>query len=225
MTTQIFQYSNIADACAAIAGSMQKKIADDLLHRDEVSVLVSGGNSPRLILPALAKSGLDFSRINFLSCDERIVAPEHEDSTEGMVVNLFRKEGIAINYTGLGGHTSADRALAYWKDAISRLAPAVSAALLGVGEDGHFSSFFPGRGEIFIRDSLAIPVPETPPHKHDRLTLGLDFILKSELIVMPVFGERKKAVIAQAISVNDVIRTPVSVLFSGNNVPLEIYEV
>ena len=225
MPIEIIKFSDQESACKAIAGEMINKLEKDLGQREKVMLITSGGNSPARILPFLAASETELSRIVFISGDERIVSPGHEDSTEGMTLAIFEKQGKSINYIGLGGYTSPEDARHYWLSSLREYELPVSVALLGVGEDGHFSSFFPGRGEINDNNNLVLSIPETYPHKHNRLALNLDYLLKAELILIPVFGEKKKAVIRKAINERNTGKIPVSTLLAKASMPVKIYEV
>jgi 6-phosphogluconolactonase len=207
-------------AYGMIAETIRGKLEYDLRAHDKVVFIVSGGKTPTFILPLVSSFSLDFSRIIFIASDERVVPPACPDSTEGMIISIFRENNVEINYIGLDGCITAGTALQSWKEQLTEhTGTHVSIALLGMGEDGHFASFFPGRPEITSKE-IVMSVSETPPHRHQRLTLGLSYLLRSDMIVLPALSERKKEVIQLAMTGKPY---PVSFLLRQQHTPLKIF--
>ena len=86
--------------------------------------------------------------------------------------------------------------------------PVFDAVLLGMGEDGHFASLFPGSPALAAgldpaSDALAVAVPAgqgglAPPQP--RLSLTLAAIVRSRSIILLTGGEAKLAVLQAALS-------------------------
>lgn len=225
MPLERHEFEDEKAACEALALAASCQLIDALENWESVIFLVSGGRTPQRILPLIASAPLDFSRVIMLASDERIVPLEHSDSTEGMVKGIFRDQGVTANYVGLGGNVVGEQALRHWLGEMESLNLPIAAALLGVGEDGHFASLFPRRDEVRNLRETAMLVPQSPPHRHMRVTLGLKMILRSQLILIPVFGRGKRTVIDRALQKQDAKQLPVSSLLHQNLVRIETFEV
>ncbi|QEW28216.1 6-phosphogluconolactonase [Roseovarius indicus] len=193
MTLETLPFSNKGAAEAACSDWLAGKLVSALENTpDRVTVLVSGGSTPTRVLPAILTRDLDWNRIDCVASDERIVAPSDPDSTEGMIHRLFSEAGRPLNYAGLGSATVPDAALAEWRRARADIAWPPAVGLLGIGEDGHTASLFPGRPEAedpFLEDAL---VPETAPHRHPRVTLGLKTLGQCPALGLVIAGAGKR---------------------------------
>ena len=161
----------LAAACAARAG--------------RIGWVVSGGRTPGAVLPqVLARSDIDWARVDTVASDERLVAPEDPASTETMVRGLFTAAERPCHYVGFGADPAPDAALAHWRAGLEAMAWPPEVAFLGMGDDAHTASLFPGRAEAGDETLFAAAVPETPPHVAPRLTLGLRALAACRQIVL-----------------------------------------
>jgi 6-phosphogluconolactonase len=186
------------DACAAlIAESLREALAGTA---GRVSFMVSGGRTPRGVLSRLAAHDLPWSRIDVFASDERLVPPPDPASTEGMVRDALSDCAPEIRYHGFGPSSEPGTALAHWKSALAGLRWPVAVAFLGIGEDAHTASIFPGRPECARDDDWAFAVPQTEPHPHARLTLGPVALLRAERTVAIVQGAAKRTALSRALA-------------------------
>jgi 6-phosphogluconolactonase len=77
--------------------------------------------------------------------------------------------------------------------------PELDVALLGVGQDGHVASLFPGH-PVLREGAWVRSVSDSPKAPARRLTLTLDTLLRARAVVVGVFGAKKAPVIAEALS-------------------------
>lgn len=165
----------MGDALAAACAATQ----------DRVSWVVPGGRTPRSILPlVLARTDIDWARVDTLASDERLVPVDDPASTEGMLRGLFADAGVPCYYMSFGSDLDPDMAVATWNSEIDRMAWPPAVAFLGVGDDSHTASIFPGRIEARDPKIFTAAVPETAPNVAPRLTLGLGAIAQCEVILM-----------------------------------------
>jgi 6-phosphogluconolactonase/glucosamine-6-phosphate isomerase/deaminase len=73
-------------------------------------------------------------------------------------------------------------------------------AILGIGEDGHICSLFPGHKALLVDDLRATAVEDAPKPPPRRLTLTLKFVLQTKTIWVIAIGSRKLPVLHAAIN-------------------------
>jgi 6-phosphogluconolactonase len=148
----------LADAASvARAGALQfvKRASEAIAAHGQFGVALAGGSIPRAMYELLAGEELvhqiPWSRVHVFFGDERCVPPRHSDSTYSMVRTalLDRAPLPPGNVHRMRGEDPPDlAALAYESELrafFSRPAvPQFDLVLLGMGEDGHAASIFPG---------------------------------------------------------------------------------
>ncbi len=139
-------------AAACIVSTLEGAVR----QRGGGSFVLSGGNTPKSVYELLAMppwSGqLDWSRIQLFWGDERCVPPEDPSSNYGAAWKAFisRLSIPSSNIHRIPGELDDPRDAAQRYEAEIRLAfthespPAFDLVLLGMGEDGHTASLFPG---------------------------------------------------------------------------------
>lgn len=188
----------VAAAAARLAGALRQALAD---RQGRVGLILSGGRTPRAVLPQLlAAPDIDWTRIEVAAGDERLVPSDHADSTEGMITAAFAAAGQPLCYRGFGPDTGPEAALDHWRRELALMPWPPAAAFLGMGEDGHTASLFPGRPEAGDAALFATHVPETPPHAHARLTLGPAALMACPCIVLVATGAEKRAMLDHAMA-------------------------
>lgn len=104
-----------------------------------------------------------------------------------------------------------------------------SLVLLGMGEDGHTASLFPGapqlaEGLTTQAPVLAVHPPQTTPlAPHARLSLSLRALLQSRGIALLLTGSRKREVLESALGAGPVEEMPVRALLRQTEVPVSIF--
>lgn len=211
---EIIRSASATEAEAACAHMLSDTLTEALKATSgRVSFMVSGGNTPRRVLPLVLAADMDWGRIDVFASDERLVPADHPDSTEGMVQEVFATAGRPLTYLGFGDDPAPDVALRRWKAALKSAVWPVAAGFIGIGEDAHFASLFPHRPEIANPALFAAAVPETPPHKQARLTLGRGAFAQCDLLTLVVAGEgKRRALEASLAAKSDPAGYPASVL-------------
>lgn len=168
------------------------------------SCALSGGGSALIFLSALRNANVDWRKITLFWADERAVPPDHPESNYGLAERMLLAPlgAHAPRAIRMPAETSNLKQAALWYDdaLASELDGSVlDLAILGVGEDGHVASLFPGhpalndqRRVVAIEDS-----PKPPPR---RLSLTLHFLLRTRKIWVIAIGQRKLAALQAAIN-------------------------
>lgn len=159
------------------------------------SIALSGGSTAEACYRALADAPeLEWRSVVVLFGDERFVPVEHEDSNEGMArrVLLDRIETGAIHSAAVG---ATPRAAAAAYDRLVRALGPVGLVHLGLGEDGHTASLFPGSPALEVADRMVVATGDDR-HPHRRITFTYPAIAASPLVVFTVAGAEKRAAFA-----------------------------
>jgi len=223
MTEHLFETRLEASEAAA------KHIAELLAYRLDkqaaASIVVSGGTTPRQCLAALAKTPLDWQRVQVALSDERWVPADHEDSNEKLVrESLLVDEAAAAQILPVyaDGVSPEERC-----EALQSPLPVLpfSCSLIGMGTDGHFASLFPDAEQLTLgldveSSRLYIPVT-TAASPHPRISMTLAGISRSDEVALLIFGEEKLEVYKKALeSANGY---PVSKLLRQKRAPVRLF--
>jgi 6-phosphogluconolactonase len=210
----------LVETCAElIAGALNAGIA----ARGRASFVASGGSTPRDCYRLLARKTVDWARVILTLSDERWVDVRSEDSNERMLrETLMSGRAAAARLVSLkarrGGFEAGAGAA---EKKVKDLAP-FDVTLLGMGEDGHIASLFPGHPALAegldprsprwcVGVAPAAPAPDLP-----RVSLTLSALLQSRLIVLLITGEAKRSVV---IAPGD---RPVTALLTQASTPVRI---
>ncbi len=215
----------LARACAEqVAGDLRAAIAD----RGFATLLVAGGSTPAPMFCQLAQADLDWSRVTVAQADERFVPPESELSNARMIrETLLTGPAAAARFVPLWSKAADLAAAADAADAVMAALPRPwDVVVLGMGEDGHFASLFPGSPQLSDglspdtgRLCLAV-APHAPAPKEARLSLTLNALLETRHILLMIRGEKKRVVVEAARSGNAGL--PIHAILSQTRAPLSL---
>lgn len=184
-------------------------------------IVLPGGNTPIPLFRELRAMDFDWSTWNIWMADERCVEKDDYLSNCLMLQNEliahlpFHKPNIHLMEGHLG---PVEGAKAYHLKLLN--APIFNFVLLGIGEDGHIASLFPGNEWGMDQGAAdAIAVYKSPKHPKERISLSANRLSKSEQIVFLAAGENKKEIIRQ-ISNNEHNNSPVSFFFANHSTTL-----
>jgi 6-phosphogluconolactonase len=188
-------------------------VADAVRARGRAIVSLTGGTTPRRMYEALANdpARVPWDHVHLFWGDERNVPPDHKDSNYGMARDaLLRHVPIPPeNVHRMRGELPAERAAREYE---RELIDTFDLMLLGLGDDAHIASIFPGSPVLDERKRL-VAAPWAPHLHAFRITLTPPAILDSRRTVMLVSGENKAEAVAAAIEgPDDVRRWPAQLL-------------
>ncbi len=224
-----FGHANGAALTAAVSQRIVGQLQSALSTRRRASLVVSGGRSPVALFRLLSVAPLDWSRVWITLADERWVGPDSEHSNETLVrTHLLQNKAAAAHFTGLKNDapTPADGAARSWAAAAAIPRP-YDVVVLGLGEDGHFASLFPGSpGLADALDPQHLPgcVSMTAPlAPQARISLNLAALLDARLLLLPFTGVRKQQVRDAAGQAGPATELPLRALLRQQRAPLEIH--
>lgn len=230
MTDQIC--NTPAELAQRLAAWIGLRLHEAIRGRGHAVLAVSGGKSPLPLFQALRTQPLDWSRVSITLVDERCVPHEHADSNTALVRTHLLQGGAAAA-TFVPWFDSVPDALD--DAALQALADGASArlatqpwpwdlAVLGMGEDGHTASLFPGAPGLSQALHGNGPVAWTRPldAPHARLTLTLPALLATRELVLPLIGPAKLRVYQQA-RLNEDSDLPISLVLHQHQTPVNIW--
>ncbi len=202
------------DLANLLAGDLENA----LFNHDRVSFAVPGGTTPGPVFDALCAADLDWSRVDVLPGDERWVSPTHARSNAAQIrARLLRARAAAARLVPLYLEGCAPEAAV--ADLSAALAPVLplDVLLVGMGEDMHTASLFPGAdGLEAALDPDAPPVavlrPASQPEARMSLSAPvLDGALAKHLVI---FGAGKRAALERAATL-PANEAPVGAILQG----------
>lgn len=224
-----FDFADAEALDEALAAFVAERLEAALAARGAASLVVSGGRTPAGMFRRLSERELRWRSVTVTLADERCVAPGHPDSNEGAVRrDLLRGPAAAARLVPLWSPAATPEAAAARATArLEALAGPFDLVLLGVGEDGHTASLFPGAPELpGALEEGAAPacVAITPPAaRHRRLSLNRAALLRTRALVLHVVGEAKRDVLSRAQEGGPMHELPVRLALQAVRVPRFVF--
>jgi len=164
-----------------------------------ISVALAGGTTPRAMHEELARlPDVPWGRVSIYFGDERCVPADSPDSNYRVArESLLERVPIPSDRVHRIHAENADRELAA-RSYAELLPPALDLLILGIGEDGHTLSLFPGASSLAESERLVLPVvgPKPPPQ---RITLSPAAIAAAREVVMLASGAGKAEAVKRAL--------------------------
>lgn len=212
MTTDLstrIQHHAFADPLA-LANALAHSVADDLRAalavRDTASIALSGGNTPKAFMQALALQTLDWPCVMVTLVDERWVPESSERSNAALVrSNLLHGPAAQAHFVPLYRDApDPESAIGEIEDGLAMLPSPFDVVVLGMGNDGHTASFFPGGDHLAAAldpATAAVVLPMRAPDAGEpRITLTLPPILAARRLYLHIEGVGKRQVLEAAVS-------------------------
>ena len=215
-------------------------------------LLLSGGTTPAPVYCALAEQALDWARIVVSLVDDRDVDPAADGSNERLVrETLLRARAAGARFQPLhAAEQSLQEAVrasnASWRRSDDSQAvransagahvadknanASIAVAVLGMGDDGHTASLFPGATNLDAAlastapyaaiDASACPIAGIWPHRISLTPAGL---AQARQRILLIRGEHKHATFERALAPGDVREMPIRVAIDMADSPLHVY--
>ncbi len=223
---RMFEFESRADCAQALADAMAAALRDALDARPAASLALSGGRTPRSVLPLLARCGLDWRRVFITLADDRWVAPADPDSNALLVdVCLLREGAAAARFRPLWSAAATPReGLPAAEASLADVPFPLDVAYLGMGPDGHIASLFPGDdASAFDRAGGRCVTGRAPTPPHERISLSLETLLATRTLFLHLTGEKKRQVFNGASVGAPTPRLPVSLLLHAGHPDLRAF--
>jgi 6-phosphogluconolactonase len=203
----------------ALAQDLAERVARGLsrgISRQGSAVLaVSGGTTPALFFEHLSKQNITWEKVTVTLVDERQV----EEASP-------RSNAKLVKTTLLKSRAKSSRFVPLFLNEIEAATLSLDVVILGMGEDGHTASFFPGGDNLELALNLKttanVVTMYAPAAGEPRLTYTLSALLNAKVICLHIEGKKKQAVLAAAMAGTDVMPMPIRAILQADN-PLEIF--
>ena len=189
----------------AFAAWTAELLAQAIEARGAALLVVSGGTTPAHYFHALSSQPIDWSRVAITLADERRVPDDDPRSNARLVrAALLRERAQDAQFSPLAdSRLDEDQELAAANARVAALPSPADLVVLGMGEDGHTASWFPGAeglAEAIDPGARALVAPiRAPGAAEPRLTLTGRVILRARAIALHIEGEAKSATLAAAL--------------------------
>lgn len=210
----------------ALAEAVSANLKAGVVARGAASLAVSGGSTPARFFRALSsRADVPWDKVTVTLVDERWVDETSDRSNARLVkAKLLTGRAAAATFVPLyQGGTEPD---AYAAGLAQRQVPApLDAAILGMGNDGHTASFFPGGDtltEALTGEGPVVAI-RAPGAAEPRVTLTLKVLLASRALYLHIEGNEKVETLAKAEAEGPVEDMPVRAILRQTQTPLTIY--
>ena len=218
---QIIEYIDRDLAAIGVADTLASGLKKALSIQQKVSLAVPGGTTPGPVFDVLCAAELDWPRVTIMLTDERWVPEDHARSNAALIKSRLM-QGPAAKAHFLPFYThgkTAHVAAAALSEKLSAQMP-LSMVVLGMGNDMHTASLFPGAkglAEALHPDAPALCPIEAESQPDVRMTLSaaaLNGALEKHLII---FGQDKRTALERAIG-QPPEQAPIAAVIQGGTV-------
>ena len=202
MQTNIIVVDKSQDFSRVAAEWIVNRIHETIVADGRCTLALAGGETPRSAYSLLAKSDLsrkvEWQKVEFYFGDERCVPPDHPDSNYRMAYEtIFSNLRIAPAQVHRieAERPERDRAAVDYE---AILPQRLDLILLGMGDDGHTASLFPGSAALDERVRRVVVVKGSKPPPW-RITITPPVIAAAGSMLVMVSGKRKASTVARAL--------------------------
>jgi 6-phosphogluconolactonase len=183
-------FDNTGDLIQAAARTLMQRI-----EAGAQTIALSGGSTPKPLYELLGQNAeLRKKPITWVLVDERYVPVDDPQSNAGMIEKTLKPERFLRFKTELGDPVrAADEFEREWRELqIERL----DIALLGMGDDGHTASLFPGTEVLTVEDRIAAAL-FVPKMNSWRVTLTKPVLRAAGLRIVLAAGASKRPILQE----------------------------
>lgn len=190
-------HDNIEELSATVAQRIAQISAQVLDQRGIFHIALAGGETPRRCYELLRDASIDWKRVQVYFGDERCLPRGHARRNDSMAQDaLLRHVAIpSANVHAIPAERGARIAVMEYAALLERVLP-LDLVLLGMGEDGHTASLFPGNPAT-EQDDTVVAVFNAPKPPTGRVSLGMNTLNSARNKLFLVAGAAKRAALGQ----------------------------
>jgi 6-phosphogluconolactonase len=194
VTTNWTVFSDAQQVAEAAAHTVLRAAEEAVSARNRFRLVLAGGRTPIAAYRLLAAAAAQWDRWEVFFGDERCLpaADPQRNSKAAFDAWLGRVPIPAVNVSVIPAELGAEAAAAAYTRVVETALP-FDLVLLGMGEDGHTASLFPGH-EIAVGGPV-LPVHDAPKPPSDRVSLSLDALSDAHRVLILATGDGKRAAV------------------------------
>ncbi len=220
---EIKKFENKKNLESSLLLKISTCISDAIKKYGDARFLLSGGSTPMNLYSLLSEETIEWEKVKIGLVDERFVPKENLFNNETQIKNNLLKNsakfatifGMVYNYEN--EMLNLKMVNQQYKTFFER----IDFTILGMGEDGHTASLFPGDKEsedLMNTSNIGIFSTKSPSFPYNRITCSKELIAKSNYIALFISGETKFNVLKNSKET----QVPIS-YFVKNSKNMEIY--
>ena len=203
MTLDLHVFPDVDALAEAAATDIAVVLRRAVRESGEASLVLTGGTTPEKVYRALATRDVPWAHVSLFFGDERAVPPGDDGSNYKMahaslLANLPAEPKRVERMQGEVADLEQE-AVRY----AAVLPEHVTLLLLGVGEDGHIASLFPGLPEAHETARAVVVVRNSPKPPPTRLTITPAVVARARTLFVIAAGAAKKDALHGALAVTD----------------------
>ena len=194
--------ANDNDEVAAELIKVVKEAIDNAKDTEKAVIGLSGGSLPKFLAAGMKTEvgkSINWSKVNFIFCDERLVAFDDPESTLGLYLKLFKDTDIKEEqFVKVTVDLDVEAAAKDYEDKLKSIMgdkPQADLLLLGMGPDGHTCSLFPGHGLLEEKNKIVASIKDSPKPPPERVTLTFPVLNNAKAVAFVSTGDGKKEMI------------------------------
>lgn len=164
------------------------------------TIALAGGSTPAPLYARLAMAPFDWAGTDVFFTDERCVGRSHPDSNYRMAFEALLRWIPARVHPMDGEHCDAARYEKALREHFEDGIPSLDLVVLGLGEDGHTASLFPGDPALEETRAWVVAVHRAD---HRRLTMTLPVLSAARHAVFLAVGETKASALRAMLDDSD----------------------
>lgn len=207
MKKEIYLFDDITALAGQLAADFRKALEAKTASGESLTVALSGGHTPKAFFEVLAKApygdNLPWDKVVFFWGDERCVPPDDDESNYKMT-NLSLLSRVKIPQANvhrvLGENPPEEEAVRYASEIKDNVPsgkngfPVFDWIFLGMGEDGHTASLFPGAPTLNEREKICV-VATHPQTGQKRVSVTFPVLDSGKRVSFLVAGSGKEPVL------------------------------
>ncbi len=189
-------FDSSAEVAEAAYHHILSAASQAIAEHGSFKLVLAGGSTPEKVYRLLAQSDADWARWQIYYGDERCLPAEHADRNSVMAnTTLLQQTTIpASQVFTMPTEQGSEAAAAAYRTIVANALP-FDMVLLGMGEDGHTASLFPGHQHDL--DELVHAVYNSPKPPPERISLSAKALSTSSHVLFLITGAGKQAKVAE----------------------------
>lgn len=204
--TQWVEFESAQTVASAAADAIQEQARTAIQQRGEFKLVLAGGTTPMACYKILANRSLDWDRWKLFYGDERCLPLEDSERNHQMLLSTGLAGRVKQHFI-MPAELGSNKGAELYRETIKDQMP-FDTVLLGMGEDGHTASLFPGlEWQCDDSSDSVFAVHGSPKPPAERISLSCATLQNCEQMLVLVTGESKRTPVHQWI---EGVELPVS---------------